>query len=199
MPDALDERTDTVDVVRVIAQLKAHRMAIAAISAAEKDGRLSPGDTVVEYTGGTTGTSLALVCAVKGYPIHVVSSTAFSREKLDHMAAYGAAPTLVPYDGRGITKRVFLDMIEAARALCSRPHTYWTNQLENPDMAAGYAPIADEAWARTRGQVDAFVQMVGTSPSLRGVAAAPKHHNGNAVLVAVDVSLLANLLGIKNE
>src|SRR5213079_1289980 len=66
------------------------RMALAVISRAEADGRLKPGDTVVEYTGGSTGASLALVCAAKGYKIHVVSSKAFSREKLDHMVAYGA-------------------------------------------------------------------------------------------------------------
>ena len=75
------------------------RMAIAAISRAEEDGRLAAGDTVVEYTGGSTGASLAMVCAAKGYSIHIVSSTAFSREKLAHMRAYGAALTLVPYDG----------------------------------------------------------------------------------------------------
>ena len=66
------------------------RMAQAVISRAEEDGRLKPGDTVVEYTGGSTGASLALVCAAKGYRIQIVSSDAFSQEKLDHMAALGA-------------------------------------------------------------------------------------------------------------
>src|SRR5882672_810978 len=92
------------------------RMAVAVISRAEADGRLRPGDTVVEYTGGSTGASLALVCATKGYSIHLVSSKAFSHEKLDHMVAYGAKLTLVPQeetpDGRGFTKKLFLDMIE---------------------------------------------------------------------------------------
>lgn len=118
------------------------RMAVAVISRAEADGRLRPGDTVIEYTGGSTGASLALVCAAKGYPIHLVSSKAFSQEKLDHMAAYGAKLTLVPQeetpDGRGFTKQLFLDMIETARKLCEQPHTYWTDQLNNRDSIAGY-------------------------------------------------------------
>jgi cysteine synthase A len=171
------------------------RMAVAAISCAEADGRLRPGDTVVEYTGGSTGTSLAMVCAAKGYAIHVVSSTAFSREKLNHMAAYGAQLTLVPYDGSGITKQMFLDMIETTRKLSMQPHTFWTNQLENHDMAIGYAPIANEIMRQTNGRVDAFVQMVGTSHSLRGVATALKHHNPDVKIVAVEPSESAVLSG----
>src|SRR5215470_5276012 len=93
------------------------RMAEAVIGRAEADGRLKPGDTVVEYTGGSTGTSLAFVCAAKGYRIRVVSSDAFSREKLDHMAALGAELTLVPSEGGLSTRTLFLDMIEAARVL----------------------------------------------------------------------------------
>src|ERR1700741_2941602 len=103
------------------------RMALSVISRAAEDGRLCPGGNVVEYTGGSTGASLALVCAAKGYPLHLVSSKAFSQEKLDHMAAYGAKLTLVPQeetpDGRGFTKQLFLDMIETARKLCQQPHT----------------------------------------------------------------------------
>ena len=93
------------------------RMALSVISRAGEDGRLSPGGTVVEYTGGSTGASLALVCAAKGYRIHVVSSKAFSQEKLDNMVSYGAQLTLVPTDASGFTKQLFLDMIEAARQI----------------------------------------------------------------------------------
>src|SRR3954470_22977933 len=93
------------------------RMAVAVISRAEADGRLRPGDTVIEYTGGSTGTSLALICAAKGYRIHIVSSDAFSREKLDHMRALGAEVTLVPSEGGLTTRKLILDMIEAARKL----------------------------------------------------------------------------------
>ena len=162
------------------------RMAVAAIVAAEADGRLKKGGTVVEYTGGSTGASLALVCAERGYGIHIVSSTAFSAEKLNHMRAYGAQLTLVPYDGRGLTKQLFLDMIDAARTLAAQSNTFWTNQLKNPDMAAGYAPIADEVWQQTNGHVDAFVQMVGTSHSLRGVGSALKQRSSNVKIVAVE-------------
>src|SRR5437016_12324191 len=101
------------------------RMALSVISRAGEDGRLSPGGTVVEYTGGSTGASLALVCAAKGYRIHVVSSDAFSQEKLDQMAALGAELTLVPSEGGLTTKKLILDMIETARKLSHEPHTYW--------------------------------------------------------------------------
>ncbi len=160
------------------------RMALSAISRAECDGRLKPGFTVIEYTGGSTGASLALVCNAKSYPINVISSRAFSREKLDHMVAYGATLTLVERDV--ITKQLFLDMIEAARKMARKPNTYWTNQLENRDMAVGYESIGDEAWEQTSGHVDAFVQMVGTSHSLRGTATALKRHNRKCLTVAVE-------------
>src|SRR5579863_215710 len=162
------------------------RMAVTAIARAEADGRLGPGDTVVEYTGGSTGTSLAFVCAAKGYPINLVSSDAFSREKLDHMVAYGASLTVLPWGGRGIDKQLFLDMIATARRLAQRPNTYWTNQLENYDMAVGYEPIGDEIFRQTHGRVDAFVQMVGTSHSLRGVATSLKRHDSKVTVVAVE-------------
>ena len=90
------------------------RMALAVIERAEADGRLAPGGSVVEYTGGSTGTSLAMVCAAKGYPIHIVSSDAFSREKRDQMAALGAELTLVPSEGGLTTKQLILDMIAVA-------------------------------------------------------------------------------------
>src|SRR5512135_833755 len=117
------------------------RMAAAVIAKAEADGRLKPGDTVVEYTGGSTGASLALVCAAKGYRIRIVSSDAFSREKLDHMAALGAELTLVASENGLTTKKLILDMIEAARGLSREPHTFWTDQLNNADSLAGYYPL----------------------------------------------------------
>src|SRR5262245_19154047 len=107
------------------------RMAQAVIARAEAGGRLKPGDTVVEYTGGSTGASLALVCAARGYRLRIVTSDAFSREKLDQMAAFGAELTLVPSEGGKTTKKLILDMIEAARVLSREPNTYWTDQLNN--------------------------------------------------------------------
>lgn len=125
------------------------RMAVAVVLRAEADGRLQSGDTVIEYTGGSTGTSLAFVCAARGYPIHIVTSDAFSQEKRDHMAALGATLTLVPSDGGRTTKRLILAMIEEARRLSQAPHTYWTDQLHNQDSIAGYFSLGEEIWRQT--------------------------------------------------
>ena len=162
------------------------RMAQAVISRAEQDGRLKPGDTVVEYTGGSTGTSLAFVCAVKSHRLRVVTSDAFSQEKLDHMAALGAELTLLPSEGGRTTKKLILDMIEAARALSREPRTFWSDQLNNRDAIAGYHPLAEEIWTQTKGEIDAFVHSVGTAASLRGVATALKRHKPGIRIVAVE-------------
>ena len=162
------------------------RMAQAMIARAEEDGRLKPGDAVVEYTGGSTGASLALICAAKGYRLRIVTSDAFSQEKLDHMAALGAELTLVPSEGGRTTKKLILSMIEAARELSRAPRTYWTNQLENQDSIAGYHPLADEIWNQTGGKVDAFVHSVGSGASSRGVATTLKRHKPGLEFVAVE-------------
>lgn len=171
------------------------RMAHAVISRAEADGRLSPGDTVVEYTGGSTGTSLALVCAAKGYRLKIVSSDAFSRDKLDHMAALGAELTLIRSEGGLTTKKLILDMIEAARALSQAPHTYWTDQLNNHDSIAGYYGLGEEIWSRMNGEIDAFVHCVGTAASSRGVATVLKRHKPGIRIVAVEPGESAVLAG----
>ena len=171
------------------------RMAEAVISRAEQDGRLKRGDSVVEYTGGSTGTSLALVCAARGYRIRIVTSDAFSREKLDHMAALGAELTLVPSEGGLTTKELILDMIEAARLLSREPHTYWTDQLNNLDSIAGYHALGEEIWSQTEGKIDAFVHCVGTGASSRGVATALKRHKAGIRMVVVEPSESAVLGG----
>ncbi|HSG38037.1 MAG TPA: cysteine synthase family protein [Thermoanaerobaculia bacterium] len=171
------------------------RMAEAVISRAEEDGRLRPGDTVVEYTGGSTGASLALVCAAKGYPIHIVSSDAFSQEKLDQMAALGAQLTLVPSEGGLTTRKLILDMIEAARRLSQEPHTYWTDQLNNYDSIAGYYPLAEEIWTQTNGEIDAFVHCVGTGASSRGVATVLKRYKPGISIIVVEPAESSVLLG----
>lgn len=171
------------------------RMALAVVERAERDGRLRPGGRVVEYTGGSTGASLALVCAAKGYPIHIVSSDAFSREKLDQMAAYGAELTLVPSEGGRTTKKLILDMIERARALAAEPGTFWVDQLENRDSIAGYFPLAEEIWRQTAGRVDAFVHCVGTGASSRGVATVLKRRQPTVEIVAVEPAESAVLSG----
>src|SRR5688572_8873886 len=127
-------------------------MALAVISRAEADGRLKPGGSVVEYTGGSTGTSLAFVCAAKGYPIRIVTSDAFSKEKRDHMKALGAELTLVPSEGGRTTKKLIFDMIEAARRMSEEPGVFWTDQLNNRDSIAGYRALGEEIWRQTNGE-----------------------------------------------
>jgi cysteine synthase A len=171
------------------------RMARAVITRAEEDGRLKAGDTVVEYTGGSTGTSLALVCAAKGYRLRIVTSDAFSREKLDQMAALGAELTLVPSEGGLTTKKLILDMIEAARGLSREPHTYWTDQLNNHDAVAGYYSLGEEIWSQTKGEIDAFVHCVGTAATCRGVATVLKRHEPSVKIVVVEPAESSVLLG----
>jgi len=171
------------------------RTAQAMIARAEADGRLKPGDTIVEYTGGSTGISLALICVAKGYKLHIVSSDAFSPDKLRHMAALGAELTLVPSEGGKTTKKLILDMIEAAREISRRPHTYWTDQLNNADSITGYYPLGEEIWDQTGGKVDAFVHSVGTAASSRGVATVLKRHNPGLKLMVVEPAESAVLSG----
>ena len=162
------------------------RMALEVIARAEADGRLKAGGTVVEYTGGSTGTSLALVCAARGYRIRIVTSDAFSKEKRDHMMALGAELVLVQSEGGLTTKKLILDMIETARGLSREPGTYWTDQLNNPDTIAGYHALGEEIWEQTRGAVDAFVHCVGTAASSRGVATALKRRKPGVKMVVVE-------------
>jgi cysteine synthase A len=139
------------------------------IEAAEADGRLRPGGAVAEYTGGSTGVSLALVCAVKRYRLHVVTSDAFAREKLDHMRVLGAELTVIPSDNGRMTARLTRDMIEAARVIVDREGCFWTDQLNNTDQLAAYRAMGEEIWTQTNGRIDAFVQSVGTAGSVRGI------------------------------
>jgi cysteine synthase len=171
------------------------RMAQAMIAAAERDGRLTPGDTVVEYTGGSTGASLALVCAAKGYRLRIVSSDAFSQDKLTQMAALGAELTLVPSEGGQITKALIQSMIETAAEMGRQPRTYWTDQLNNTDSIAGYHPMGEEIRKQSGGQVDAFVQSIGTTASLRGAVAGIRRRQRELRVIAVEPAESAVLSG----
>jgi cysteine synthase len=171
------------------------RMAKAAIEAAEADGRLRPGNTVVEYTGGSTGASLALVCAAKQYPIKIITSDAFSEEKTRTTQALGAQIILVPSDNRRITAELITAMIDAARKLSREPGHWWFDQLNNPDAAAGYASMGEEIWQQTAGSVDAYVQAVGTAHSLNGVARVLRAHNPNLQVVAAEPAESAVMSG----
>jgi cysteine synthase A len=171
------------------------RMARSAVEAAERDGRLRPGGTVVEYTGGSTGVSLALVCAAKGYRLEIVTSDAFSEEKIRTMRAFGANVNVIPSDGGRLDAKLFREMIDAARRLSSRPGHWWFDQLGNPDVAAGYHPLGEEVWEQTGGDVDAFVQSVGSAHSLRGSAGALRRHRPDLKVFAVEPSESAVLSG----
>jgi len=173
------------------------RMALAMIEAAEKDGRLEPGGPVVEYTGGSTGVSLSLVCAVKGCPLHIVSSDAFAQEKLDHMRILGARLQIVKSESGGMTEKLTRDMIEAARVITEEAGGFWTDQLRNTDQLAAYHKMADEIWEQTNGKIDGFVQMVGTAASLRGIGERLRQRNENIRIVAVEPAESAVLSGGK--
>jgi len=171
------------------------RMALAMVEAAEADGRLRPGGSVVEYTGGSTGVSLAFVCAAKRIPLRIVTSDAFSKEKRDHMTALGARLTLVPSPTGGTTKALTLEMIETARRLASAPGSYWTDQLNNTDPLSSYERMGEEIWEQAHGRVGAFVQSVGTAGSLRGIAARLRDHDAGVRIVAVEPEESAVLSG----
>jgi cysteine synthase A len=146
------------------------RMALAIINAAEADGRLRPGGSVVEYTGGSTGVSLALVCAVKGYPLRIVTSDAFAREKLLHMRRLGAGLEIIASEGGGMTEKLTRDMIAAAGRIAETHGSFWADQMNNRDQLRAYHAMAEEISRDTDGRIDAFVQSVGTAASLRGIA-----------------------------
>ena len=171
------------------------RMAKAVIERAEADGRLQSGDTVVEYTGGTTGTSLALVCTAKGYKLHIVFSDAFSEEKRLTMQAFGAQITDVLSDNKKITEQLIKEMIETSRQISQQPKHWWSDQFTNHDAVIGYYPMGDEIWSQTDGKVDAFVHVVGTAHSIHGVAKALRLHKSDLHVVAVEPAESAVLSG----
>ena len=162
------------------------RMAKAMIEYAERRGDLKPGMTVVEYTGGSTGSSLAFVCAVKGYRFKVVSSDAFSQEKLKTMQAFGAELMIVPSQGGMITPDLIPRMIEAARKLAAEPNTYWTDQFNNADSLKGYEQIGNELIIQAESRIDVFCGGVGTAGMLMGVAHALKDSADGAGIVALE-------------
>jgi cysteine synthase len=171
------------------------RMALAMVEAAERDGRLRPGGSVVEYTGGSTGVSLAFVCAAKRIPLRIVTSDAFSREKRDHMAALGAQLTLVPSPTGGTTRELTLAMIESARQLAAAPGACWTDQLNNHDVLPAYERMGAEILEQAGGRIGAFVHAVGTAGSLRGIAAGLRARDPAVRIVAVEPAESAVLSG----
>ena len=171
------------------------RMARTAIEGAIRDGHLLPGDTVVEYTAGTTGISLAFVCAALGYQLHIVFSDAFSVEKRRTMLAFGATVEDVPSDGGRINEKLIKSMIARAGEVAAEPGRWWCDQLNNHDAIAGYVPLGEEIWVQTAGRIDAFVHAVGTAHSIHGAAGAIRAHGTELHVTAVEPAESAVLSG----
>lgn len=171
------------------------RMARATIEHAESTGRLEPGGTVVEYTAGTTGISLAFVCAAKGYNLEIVFSDAFSEEKRKTMQAFGARITNVPSDDRKITESLIKRLISTADEISKRPGHWYSDQLNNHNAIDGYLPLGEEIWEQTAGRLDAFVHTVGTAHSIHGITRSLWAHNKRIWIVAVEPEESAVLSG----
>jgi len=162
------------------------RMALAMIEGAEASGRLKPGMRVVEFTGGSTGSSLAMVCAAKGYQCVLLSSDAFAEEKLRTMRAFGAELRLVPSDGGKVTPALFQRFQAEIARLAAEPGTYWTDQFHNTDALEGYLGIGRELLEQTGGSLDLFCGAVGTGGMLNGVARALRGGGSQARIVALE-------------
>jgi cysteine synthase len=149
------------------------RMALAMIEGAERDGRLRPGQLVVEYTGGSTGSSLAFVCAVKGYPLRIVSSDAFAAEKIRTMEAFGAQVELI-HSPAGITPELIPAMVRRAGEIAAETGAFWTDQFNNADMVEGYRRLGEELLEQLPGPpaIEAFCSYVGTSGCFLGTTRA---------------------------
>jgi cysteine synthase A len=162
------------------------RMALAMIEGAERRGDLLPGMSVVEFTGGSTGSSLAFVCAVKGYPLTLVSSDAFSEEKLRTMRAFGADLIIVPSRGGAITPDLFDRMRDVVTEIVARDGAYWTDQFHNTDSLDGYAGIGRELLAQASAGISAFCGGVGVAGMLVGVSRALEAAGSAARIVALE-------------
>lgn len=171
------------------------RMALSMIEGAEKRGDLRPGGTVVEYTGGSTGSSLAMVCAAKGYKAHFVSSDAFADEKLRTMRAFGAELELIPSDNGKITHALTLAMIERARELSKQPNTFWTDQFNNVDNRNAYHEMAAEIIRAMGPDIAEFITGVGTGGSFSGNAEVMKREVPGIRCLAIEPLELRALSG----
>jgi cysteine synthase A len=146
------------------------RMALSMVEGAEKRGQLKPGGTVIDYTGGSTGSSLAMICAVKGYRAYFVSSDAFAKEKLQTMRAFGAELEIFPSDNGKITAKLIDDLIARVKELSTRPNMFWTDQFNNIDNRNAYHTMAKEIIAELGNDIDEFIMGVGTGGCFSGNA-----------------------------
>lgn len=146
------------------------RMALSMIEGAERRGELKPGGTVVEYTGGSTGSSLAMICANKGYRAHFVTSDAFAEEKLQTMKAFGASLEIIPSENGLITAKLIDSLVERAREVSKAPNTFWTDQFNNVDNKNAYHQMAREILDVLGNDIDEFITGVGTGGSFSGIS-----------------------------
>ena len=144
------------------------RMALAMIEGAERAGKLRPGQTVVEYTGGSTGSSLAFVCSVKGYPLRIVTSNAFAAEKTRTIEAFGADVELI-HSPEGITPELIPRMMARAAEIVEEVDGFATDQFRNTDMIDGYRGMGREILEQLDGSPDAFCSYIGTAGCFLGV------------------------------
>lgn len=171
------------------------RMAMSMITGAEQRGELKPGDKVVEYTGGSTGSSLAMVCAQRGYRAHFVSSNGFSEEKLQTMRAFGAEVEIVHAEGGILTAEVINRMIARAKELAGEPGVFWPDQINNMDNKRGYHAMAREIIEQTHGDITEFVMAVGGGGCISGNAEILKENNSSTRIVAVEPYYVRNISG----
>jgi len=162
------------------------RMALAIIEEAEKRGTLKKGMTVVECTGGSTGTSLAFICSVKGYRFRVVSSDAFAREKLQAMQLFGAELELVLSQEGKITPDLIPAMIKRTQEINAEGNVYLTNQFANKDAVKGYRALGNEIIGQVGGQVSVFCGAVGTAGMIMGVSAVLKEKDPTTRIIALE-------------
>ena len=161
------------------------RMALAMIEGGERSGRLRPGQTVVEYTGGSTGSSLAFVCSLKGYPLRVVTSDAFAAEKLRTMEALGAALEVVP-SPEGITPQLIPRLMERSAEIVEETGGFATDQFRNADMLEGYRALGDELVGQLEGALDAFCAYIGTAGCFVGTTRELRRALPDVLRVAVE-------------
>jgi cysteine synthase len=156
------------------------RMALAMVEGAERDGLISPGDTIVEYTGGSTGPALALVCRAKGYRALIVIADCFTEERFQLMEALGAEIDMIPsLEGRPkVTAQDIHNMVERAAELAARPGHYATDQFNNPYIVPDHRDrLGREIWEQSGGRVTAFCHGMGTASSVMGVSDALRPHS----------------------
>jgi cysteine synthase A len=170
------------------------RMALAMIEGAERDGRLQPGQTVIEYTGGSTGSSLAYVCALKGYPLRIVTSDAFALEKRRTIEAFGAQIDLIP-SPQGITPELIPRMMERASEIVVETGGFATDQFRNHDMTNGYAELGRELLDQLDCRIDAFCTYIGTAGCFLGVTRALRASLPEVLRVGVEPAESAVLSG----